>query len=40
MGGDDNTVHLVSATGVETWPKLRKEDVARRLVAELAQRLP
>jgi phosphopantothenoylcysteine decarboxylase/phosphopantothenate--cysteine ligase len=39
MGGDENTVHLVSAGGVETWPKLRKEDVARRLVAELARRL-
>jgi phosphopantothenoylcysteine decarboxylase/phosphopantothenate--cysteine ligase len=39
MGGDENTVHLVGAAGVETWPKLRKEDVARRLVAELARRL-
>jgi phosphopantothenoylcysteine decarboxylase / phosphopantothenate---cysteine ligase len=39
MGGDENTVHLVSAGGVETWPKLRKEDVARRLVTELARRL-
>ena len=36
MGGDDNTVHLVSAGGVETWPTLDKDEVARRLVARLA----
>ena len=31
MGGDDNTVHLVTAEGVETWPTLPKDEVARRL---------
>jgi phosphopantothenoylcysteine decarboxylase / phosphopantothenate---cysteine ligase len=36
MGGDRNTVHLVGASGVETWPTLTKEEVARRLVAHLA----
>ena len=36
MGGDRNTVHLVSAAGVETWPTLSKDEVARRLVAHLA----
>jgi phosphopantothenoylcysteine decarboxylase/phosphopantothenate--cysteine ligase len=36
MGGDRNTVHLVSAAGVETWPTLGKDEVARRLVAHLA----
>jgi phosphopantothenoylcysteine decarboxylase/phosphopantothenate--cysteine ligase len=36
MGGDTNTVHLVSADGVETWPTLDKDEVARRLVARLA----
>jgi phosphopantothenoylcysteine decarboxylase/phosphopantothenate--cysteine ligase len=36
MGGDSNTVHLVSAGGVETWPTLSKDEVARRLVAHLA----
>jgi phosphopantothenoylcysteine decarboxylase/phosphopantothenate--cysteine ligase len=36
MGGDRNTVHLVSADTVETWPTLTKEEVARRLVAHLA----
>jgi phosphopantothenoylcysteine decarboxylase / phosphopantothenate---cysteine ligase len=35
MGGDRNTVHLVSASGVETWPTLGKDEVARRLVAHL-----
>ena len=36
MGGDRNTVHLVTAAGVETWPTLDKDEVARRLVERLA----
>jgi phosphopantothenoylcysteine decarboxylase/phosphopantothenate--cysteine ligase len=36
MGGDHNTIHLVTADGVETWPTQSKEDVARTLVARLA----
>jgi len=32
MGGDRNTVHLVSAEGVESWPELDKGEVARRLM--------
>ena len=36
MGGDANTVHLVSKSGVETWPTLPKAEVAQRLVAHLA----
>jgi phosphopantothenoylcysteine decarboxylase / phosphopantothenate---cysteine ligase len=36
MGGDRNTVHLVSPSGVETWPTLSKAEVARRLVERLA----
>jgi phosphopantothenoylcysteine decarboxylase/phosphopantothenate--cysteine ligase len=39
MGGDRNTVHLVSAEGVEDWPDLDKHEVARRLVARLADRI-
>ncbi len=39
MGGDLNTVHLVDAHGVDSWPKLRKEEVAARLVDTLAARL-
>ena len=36
MGGDANTVHLVSKAGVETWPTLPKPEVAQRLIAHLA----
>ena len=37
MGGLENTVHLVAREGgVETWPKLGKEEVGRRLVARFA----
>ncbi|URW74428.1 bifunctional phosphopantothenoylcysteine decarboxylase/phosphopantothenate--cysteine ligase CoaBC [Sphingomonas donggukensis] len=36
MGGDRNTVHLVTATGVEDWEPLPKADVARRLVQRIA----
>lgn len=39
MGGDANTVHLVTGDGVETWPTLPKEEVASRLVAHLARQL-
>ena len=33
MGGADNAVHLVTASGVEDWERLPKIDVAARLVA-------
>jgi phosphopantothenoylcysteine decarboxylase/phosphopantothenate--cysteine ligase len=36
MGGAENAVHIVSAGGVETWPRLTKADVARRLAARIA----
>ncbi|MCJ2126017.1 bifunctional phosphopantothenoylcysteine decarboxylase/phosphopantothenate--cysteine ligase CoaBC [Methylobacterium sp. J-077] len=37
MGGTDNTVHLIHRDGaLETWPRLGKDEVARRLVAHLA----
>ena len=39
MGGDANTVHLVSKAGVETWPTMPKAEVAQRLVAQLAARM-
>ena len=40
MGGLENTVHLVAREGgVETWPKLGKEEVGRRLVARFAELL-
>ncbi|MFG1403482.1 bifunctional phosphopantothenoylcysteine decarboxylase/phosphopantothenate--cysteine ligase CoaBC [Xanthobacter sediminis] len=40
MGGDSNTVHIVSADGVEHWPPASKAEVAARLVARIAQTLP
>jgi phosphopantothenoylcysteine decarboxylase/phosphopantothenate--cysteine ligase len=36
MGGDSNTVHLVTASGVETWPTLSKTEVAQKLVERLS----
>jgi phosphopantothenoylcysteine decarboxylase / phosphopantothenate---cysteine ligase len=36
MGGDSNTVHLVTASGVESWPPQAKDNVARRLVERIA----
>jgi len=35
MGGDHNAVHLVTREGVEDWPRARKDEVARRLVARI-----
>ena len=39
MGGDRNTVHIVSADGVDTWSELPKSDVARRLAERIASAL-
>lgn len=39
FGGDGNTVHLVTADGVEDWPKLSKDEVARRLMLRVAEHL-
>jgi phosphopantothenoylcysteine decarboxylase/phosphopantothenate--cysteine ligase len=39
MGGAENAVHIVSAAGIETWPRLAKDDVARRLARRLAEAL-
>jgi phosphopantothenoylcysteine decarboxylase/phosphopantothenate--cysteine ligase len=39
MGGVSNTVHLVSRDGVESWPLLDKDEVARRLVSKCAELL-
>ena len=37
MGGERNTVHLVTATEVETWPTMGKDEVARKLVGRLGE---
>jgi phosphopantothenoylcysteine decarboxylase/phosphopantothenate--cysteine ligase len=39
MGGEINTIHLVTAEGVETWPTQTKDEVARTLVARIADAL-
>lgn len=37
MGGENNTVHLIKADGVESWPTLDKAEVARRLVGCISE---
>ena len=39
MGGSENSVTLITATGEETWPRMAKEDVAAKLAARIAQAL-
>lgn len=39
MGGHHNQVHLVSGSGVEDWPQAAKDEVARRLIARIAEAL-
>jgi phosphopantothenoylcysteine decarboxylase/phosphopantothenate--cysteine ligase len=39
MGGERNTVHLVTKDGVEDWPTLDKAQVAQRLVERIAAML-
>jgi phosphopantothenoylcysteine decarboxylase/phosphopantothenate--cysteine ligase len=39
MGGHRNRVHLISAKGVEDWPEAAKDEVARRLIGQVAEAL-
>ena len=39
MGGARNQVHLITAAEVEKWPEASKEDVARHLIARIAEKL-
>ncbi|RJY10275.1 bifunctional phosphopantothenoylcysteine decarboxylase/phosphopantothenate synthase [Aurantiacibacter aquimixticola] len=39
MGGDDNKVHLVREGKVEHWDAMTKQDVAMKLVTQIAERL-
>ncbi|MFZ3338102.1 MAG: bifunctional phosphopantothenoylcysteine decarboxylase/phosphopantothenate--cysteine ligase CoaBC [Xanthobacteraceae bacterium] len=36
MGGDSNTIHLITHVAVEPWPPQSKEDVARMLIERIA----
>jgi phosphopantothenoylcysteine decarboxylase / phosphopantothenate---cysteine ligase len=37
FGGEANTIHLIHARGVETWPRMSKDDVAAKLGARIAE---
>ena len=39
MGGHRNEVHLATAEGVEDWPEADKEEIARHLIARVAEAL-
>ena len=39
MGGASNSVHIVTATGVESWERLPKDEVAERLARRIAESL-
>lgn len=39
LGGDDNIVHLIIGSDVESWPKMSKQAVAERLATRIRDRL-
>jgi len=39
FGGDHNTVHLITASGAESWPTMTKDEVARRLADRIVRQL-
>jgi len=39
MGGDSNTIHIVTANGAESWERMSKTDVAQRLAEKIADAL-
>ena len=39
FGGETNEVHLISAGGTESWPRMSKEAVAERLALKIAEAL-
>jgi phosphopantothenoylcysteine decarboxylase/phosphopantothenate--cysteine ligase len=39
MGGHRNRVHLITGDGVEDWPEAAKDEVARHLIARIAEAL-
>ncbi|MCB2134790.1 MAG: bifunctional phosphopantothenoylcysteine decarboxylase/phosphopantothenate--cysteine ligase CoaBC [Rhodobacteraceae bacterium] len=39
MGGSENAVTLITAAGAEEWPRLPKDEVARRLARRIAEAL-
>jgi phosphopantothenoylcysteine decarboxylase/phosphopantothenate--cysteine ligase len=39
FGGDDNRIHLITAQGVDDWPRMSKAEVAERLCRQIAATL-
>ncbi|MEM6596424.1 MAG: phosphopantothenoylcysteine decarboxylase, partial [Pseudomonadota bacterium] len=39
MGGSENAVTLISDKGAEDWPRMSKDDVARKIAAAIAEAL-
>jgi phosphopantothenoylcysteine decarboxylase / phosphopantothenate---cysteine ligase len=39
MGGDRNTVNVITSSGVESWPEMSKADVARKIIERAAEQL-
>jgi len=39
FGGDRNVIHLIDGSGVEDWPPMSKDAVARRLAGRIADRI-
>ena len=39
LGGDDNTVHLIIGSDVESWPKMSKQAVAEQLATRIRDHL-
>lgn len=39
FGGEENTVHLITADGVEDWPTMRKQAIAEKLAGRIATAL-
>jgi phosphopantothenoylcysteine decarboxylase/phosphopantothenate--cysteine ligase len=39
MGGEENAVHVISADGIEAWPRMGKDEVARRIAVRIAEAL-
>ena len=40
MGGDSNSVHIVTANGIQSWEQLPKDAVATRIIEKVAHALP
>jgi phosphopantothenoylcysteine decarboxylase/phosphopantothenate--cysteine ligase len=40
MGGAENEIALVTRTGIDRWPRMGKDEVARRLARKIAETLP